>query len=112
MAFNHLFDGFCPECLVKDKMQALWLNKGDVFECPFCHLQISLASGMRATICRRRGRGEFKSLKDVHYSATKHAKGLLLVRESLTKLYEADGFSAIKDADELKDYLREVRGMD
>lgn len=112
MAFELLFDGLCPECLTKNEMQALWLNTGDVFECPRCHLQISLASGMRATICRERGRGEFRSLDDLYYCATRHARGLLLVRESLNRQYEADGFSVIKSMDELSDYLHEVRGVD
>lgn len=111
MAFELLFDGLCPECLTKNEMQALWLNTGDVFECPRCHLQISLASGMRATICRERGRGEFRSLDDLYYCATRHARGLLLVRESLSKQYEADGFNVIKDAHELNAYLHEVRGV-
>jgi hypothetical protein len=112
MAFEPLFEGLCPECLAKNEMQVLWLNTGDVFECPRCHLQVSLASGMRATICRRRGRGEFRSLDDVQYCAKRHARGLLLARESPSRQYEADGFNVIKDAHELIDYLHEVRGVD
>lgn len=111
-ATDQLFDGLCPACLMDNALQELWLNQGDVFECPHCHLQISLASGIRATVCRRRGHGEFKSLEDKYYCATRHAKGLLLVRESLTSLYEADGFNVFKTSDEFKDYLNEIKETD
>ncbi|MEW6078314.1 MAG: hypothetical protein AB1724_10910 [Thermodesulfobacteriota bacterium] len=109
MSFYQYFDGLCPECLSKDMNKELWLNRGDLFECPQCHLQISLASGLRATICRRRGHGKFKSLEDRYYAATNHARGLLLVRESLTRPYEADGLDTFESAGELINYLSEIK---
>lgn len=109
MSFYKYYDGLCTECLSKGMNQELWLNRGDLFECPQCHLQISLASGLRATICRKRGHGKFKSLEDRYYAATNHARGLLLVRESLTVPYEADGLDAFESADELTNYLRAIK---
>lgn len=106
----NLFDGVCPECELGNVIQEMWLNQGDVFECPQCHLLVSL-SGLRAIILRRRGQGHFKSLQDRYYCATKHAQGLLLCRESKTKHYEADGFDEIK-SEELREYLKEVNGID
>jgi hypothetical protein len=107
----NLFDGLCPECLLRNISQEMWLNRGDVFECPQCHLLVSLASGLRATILRRRGQGHFKSLQDHYYCATQHAHGLLICRENQTKHYEADGFDEIT-SEELREYLKEVNGVD
>jgi len=110
----YLFDGLCPECLMADVSQEMWLNRGDVFECPRCHLMVSLASSLRATILRRRGQEHFKSLQDRYYCATqhKHAHGRLLCRESQTNLYEAEGFSDFKTSEELREYIGEVIGLD
>ena len=110
----NLFDGLCPECLSGNVSQEMWLNRGDVFECPRCHLMVSLVSGLRATILRRRGQGHLKCLQDRYYCATqqKHAHGRLLCRESQTNFYEADGFNEIKTPEELRDYLYEVNGLD
>jgi hypothetical protein len=108
------FDGLCPECLLGHVTQAMWLNRGDLFECPECHLMVSLASSLRAAILRRRGQGHFKSLQDTSYCATqqRQAHGMLLCRESHTKHYEADGFNEIKTPEELRAYLSEVIGVD
>jgi hypothetical protein len=110
----NFFDGLCPECLLSNATQEMWLNRGDVFECPQCHLLVSLASGLRAAILRRRGQGHFKSLQDSYYCATqcKHAHGTLLCRESRTKHYEADGFDEIITPEALREYLCEVNGVD
>lgn len=112
MAFDKYFDGLCPECLLQGQNQELWLNRGDLFECPECHLQISLASGLRAAVLRRRGKGDFVSLSDPYYSAKRHARGLILVREHPEKLYEADCFSDFKSRQELERYLKEIQGLD
>lgn len=110
----NLFDGLCPECLLSNVTQAMWLNRGDLFECPRCHLMISLASSLRATILRRREQENFKSLQDIYYCATqhKHIIGRLLCSESQTKHYGADGFNTIETPEELREYLSKVNGVD
>jgi len=112
MGNDMLFDGFCPECSISGSNEELWLDKGDVFECPECHLLVTLASGMRAVILRRRGNANFKPFTDTHYGARHHATGLLLVRENINDWYEPDGYNAIKSFENLKEYLSEVIGVD
>jgi hypothetical protein len=51
----NFFDGLCPECVLSHVTQEMWLNRVDVFECPQCHLMVSLASGLRDAILRRWG---------------------------------------------------------
>ena len=110
----NFFDGLCPECLLSNVTQEMWLNRWDVFECTQCHLMVSLSSGLQAAILRRRGQGHFKSLQDTYYCATqhRHAHGMLICRESQTKHYEADGFNEIETPEELREYLSEANGVD
>jgi hypothetical protein len=81
MAFDKYCSGLCPECLLADTSQELWLDRGDIFECPRCHLMVSLASPLRATIPRRRGRENFRSLTDKYYCAAGRVRDLVLARE-------------------------------
>jgi hypothetical protein len=102
--------GFCPECELIGKMIEMFVNQGDIFECPECHLIISLATSGRATILRRRGTGKFKA-REPYHGASGHIQNLNLSRESLEHSYESDG-TFIKDRDELATYLAEIAGFD
>ncbi len=112
MAFDNCFVGLCPERLLQGRIQELWLNKRDVFECPECRLLISLASGLRAAVLRRRGQGDFVSREDPYYCAKRHVRGPLLVREHPANFYEADGFSDFKNGQELEQYLKKNQRLD
>lgn len=49
-------DGECPLC----PTQNLRLNCDDLFECPECRLQISMADQLFATVMKPLGGGEFR----------------------------------------------------
>lgn len=102
--------GFCPECGLHGKQNEMRLNSGDVFECPECHLMVSLASPGKATIIRRRGKGNFKS-SHPHYGASRHIRNENLSRENMSGNYESDG-TFIRDRAELESYLGEITGID
>jgi len=105
-------DGYCPECeILRKKHNEMRLNKGDLFECPECNLMISMASSGRATILRRRGKANFKSLEDPYYKASRHIRNINLSREDPERIYESDD-TFFKDEDELRSYLKEIEGVD
>jgi hypothetical protein len=99
--FDKFFDGFCPECLLKDRRVEMILNGGDYFECPDCHLQVStesLRAGM-VTILRKRGKGDIRQTR-----ASSVCIGVFLARESRGDKSE----SFIIDTEEsMRKYLRE-----
>ncbi|HZF64213.1 MAG TPA: hypothetical protein VEZ55_07010 [Chitinophagaceae bacterium] len=63
------FDGYCPECNLKGKQQALRLNSNDFWECVTCHIQLTTFAPY-AAILRWRGEGKFRETEDyahIHY---------------------------------------------
>lgn len=54
-----VFSGQCPECLLMGKSINMIKNMFPFWECPECHLQISIEEG-NAIILRNRGTGDFK----------------------------------------------------
>lgn len=94
--------GYCPQCELENKEVAMYRNHGDLFECPTCHLMISLATAGRATIIRNRGQGMIKSF-DKYYCATSNMTSMNLSREK-DNTFESDG-SMFTNTDELKEYL-------
>ncbi len=102
--------GFCPECDINGNKTELFINQGDVFECPQCRLLLSLATPGRATILRRRGNGNFKPRVPAH-GASRHILHVLLSREDPDHHYDSDG-SLIRDGGELVAYLSEIVGKD
>ena len=72
-------------------------------------MMISLATPGRATIIRRRGKGNFHPFEE-RYSAPAHMRTVNLSREKEDS-YESDG-SIIQDKSELKEYLRTIDTVD
>jgi hypothetical protein len=72
------FDGYCPECNLKGKQQALRLNSNDFWECVTCHLQLT-SFAPYAVILRWRGEGVFRQTEDF---ARKHYDKLILTGTS------------------------------
>jgi len=106
-----LFDGLCPECMLDNVFQEMWLQE-DIFECPCCHLMVALDSWRSAVILRRRGPGHFKSLQDTRYCATHCAHDYrLLCRESHMFPFREEPGSGFISGEDLREYLRKVRGF-
>lgn len=72
--------GFCPQCELEGVETPMFVNTGDLFECPTCHLQVSLATAGRATIIRSRGQGDIRSY-DKKYCAIYNMNSMNLSRE-------------------------------
>lgn len=100
--FDGYFDGFCPQCLLKDQYVRMRVNRMDLLECPECGLQVVLDAGLRSAILRRRGEGDFRDSANV---ANLQVHGRLLCRESPTEPFEVDGYNSFDSEQALRDYL-------
>ena len=56
---SNTWNGYCPECWLKDKTVRLRLNENDFFESEETGLQICLIPGVQAIILNFRGTGKF-----------------------------------------------------
>ncbi len=98
-----LMDGECPQCVLAGAISPLRLNDYDLMECERCHLQISLATPVTATIMRERGRGVFR----VNYPGPPISMvGLALSGQAPTFPISDDHYFA--DRSELEEYLDRV----
>ena len=73
--FDIFNDGYCPQCLLDSGRNEMILNRGDLWECPLCHLQAHSASMGLFAILGERGEGDLKETK-----ATDQIKGRILTR--------------------------------
>jgi hypothetical protein len=58
---TEIWNGYCPECLLKGKKVTMKLNRNDFFECEESKLQIVRFPGVLAVILNFRGTGNFRS---------------------------------------------------
>lgn len=102
--FNEFSDGFCPQCLLEDKIIPLVQNNMDFWECPECRLQCVSDGVSVLSIMRERGNG---LLKDVF--ATNWVKKFTLSRGDKDFITRSDG-STFRKEQELGEFLaKEVR---
>ena len=57
---DQIWNGFCPESLLKNKTVRMRLNKNDFYESEETGLQIAVLSGVQAIIMNFRGKGRFR----------------------------------------------------
>ena len=57
---SNMWDGYCPESLLKDKTVRMRLNQSDFFESEETGLQICIIPGVQAVILNFRGKGKFR----------------------------------------------------
>lgn len=58
---SNMWNGYCPESLLKDKTVRMRLNQHDFFESEETGLQICIIPGVQAVILNFRGKGKFRS---------------------------------------------------
>jgi hypothetical protein len=95
--FDQYSDGYCPQCLLDRKQEAMILNDHDFWECPACHLQARSASG-HFVLLRTRGEGRLKSTK-----ATEHIVGCFICRAELEDQFKTGSW--FNNESELRNFL-------
>ena len=98
--FSELNDGYCPQCLLGGKREALVINADDIWECPECRLRLHNCNFFFMAVMRERGVGDLKGV-----GAPEHVRGKVLTKASLEDDFKADpvGF---KDEDDFKAFLK------
>lgn len=91
-------NGSCPQCDLSGQKYKVYLNKGDLWECPKCHLQLQTIADGYLGIGMERGNGY---LKEQEYDSRIMGSRILL----RSPLFEGDD-RLIKDKSELIDYLK------
>ena len=97
--FNELNDGYCPQCLLKDKRISLVINAGDLWECPECRLRLHNCNFFFMAVMRERGVGDLKGI-----NALGHVRGKVLTKASPEDEFKADP-AGFKDEDDFKAFL-------
>lgn len=97
--FNEFSDGFCPQCLLEDKIIPLVQNNMDFWECPECRIQCHTCTSSVLSIMRERGDG---LLKDIQ--ATDWVKRYILSRGDKDSITRSDG-STFSNEHELREFL-------
>ncbi len=61
---SNMWNGYCPESLLKGKTVRMRLNQSDFFESEETGLQISIIPGVQAIILNFRGKGKFRTTEN------------------------------------------------
>ncbi len=61
VGISNMWDGYCPESLLKKEQVRMRLNKDDFYESEATGLQMAVLSGVQAIILNFRGTGDFRS---------------------------------------------------
>ena len=91
-------NGNCPQCELSGEKIKVYLNTGDLWECPKCHLQLQTIAKEFLGIGMERGNGH---LKYQEYDSVKMGTRILLRNTS----FKGDD-SIIKNKNELIEYLK------
>lgn len=59
-----MWNGYCPESLLKGKTVRMRLNQDDFFESEETGLQICIITGVQTVILNFRGKGKFRTTKN------------------------------------------------
>jgi hypothetical protein len=57
-------NGNCPQCELSGEKHQVYLNRGDLWECPKCHLQLQSIETEFLEIGKERGNGHFSNLEN------------------------------------------------
>jgi hypothetical protein len=90
-------DGNCPQCDLSGNNIRVYLNKGDLWECPICHLQLQTIGEKDLGIVKARGNGK---LTKIEYNFKKMGTRILLREPTF-----GNERHLIIDESELLDYL-------
>jgi hypothetical protein len=101
-----LFDGYCPECLLKGKKIDMRLNDNDFWECELTNLQLTTFPPF-AAILRWRGEGKLRSSMDV---ASTYYSGLIYAEASIEPGKEIfpDESALLQHTFDLEDYILRI----
>ena len=103
---DQMWNGYCPECLLKERNVKMQLNKNDFYECEVSALQISVLTGVQAIIMNFKGKGDFKS--EVKY-AHDIENGELLSPQNIISFPYNNPTKIFNSSEEIINYIKTIK---
>jgi len=101
-----LWNGYCPESMLKGKTVRMKLNKWDFFESEETRLQICVRPGIQAIILNFRGEGKFRSTPTF---ADEIENGELLSPQNTDRQPFNNPTVVFQDSEEIESYITSIK---
>jgi hypothetical protein len=101
---SEIWDGYCPESLLKGKEVRMRLNDWDFYESEETHLQICI-SGPQAIILNFRGKGKFRSTPSFGDEAE---TGQMLSPQNTARQPFNNPTEVFKGSEEIQNYIQAI----
>ena len=102
---SNMWNGYCPESLLKGKTVRMRLNHHDFFESVETGLQICILPGVQAVILNFRGKGKFNTVENY---ADEVENGELLSPQNNNRPPFNNPTVVFGDSEEIENYIAEV----
>ena len=103
---SEMWNGYCPESMLKGKKVRMRLNDWDFFEGEETKLQICVLSGVQAIILNFRGKGEFRSTAKY---ADEIENGEILSPQNMDRPPFNDPTVVFQSSEEIENYIRAIK---
>ncbi len=103
---SQMWNGYCPESMLKGKKVRMRLNDWDFFESEETRLQICVLSGVQAIILNFRGKGEFRSTPNF---ADEIENGEILSPQNTDSPPFNDPTVVFQNSEEIEKYIRAIK---
>lgn len=103
---EQMWNGYCPESLLKGKRVRMRLNDWDFFESEETGLQICLIHGVQAVILNFRGRGKFRSTDTF---GDEIESGEILSPQNYDQPPFNNPTVIFQDSKEIEDYIKKIK---
>lgn len=103
---TQMWNGYCPESLLKDKQVRMRLNRNDFYESEETGLQIAVLSGVQAIIMNFRGEGKFRTEPKF---ADEIENGEFLSPQNSDRMPFNNPTEIFKDSAEIESYIKSIK---
>ncbi len=105
---SNIWNGYCPESLLKGKTVRMRLNQSDLFESEETGLQICVLSGAQAIVMNHRGKGKFRTTPDY---ADEIENGEFLSPQNTDRAPFNEPTVAFSGSSEIEEYIKNLEPM-
>lgn len=103
---SQMWNGYCPESLLKGKQVRMRLNHGDFYESEETRLQICVLSGVQAIILKFRGEGKFRLTSKF---ADEIETGEILSPQNTDRPPFNNPSEVFQESTEIEDYIKAIK---
>ena len=103
---SNMWNGYCPESLLKDKAVRMRLNQHDFFESEDTGLQICIIPGVQAVILNFRGKGKFR---ETPIFGDEVENGVILSPQNYDRPPFNNPTTAFGESEEIENYIATIQ---